>query len=77
MLESPGIEMRDAAPSVGRLSANSALKMSAVAPSQASVIAMPVTIWSSPSRTQRRTITSETAAPAAIPAPNPAHWSWP
>jgi hypothetical protein len=61
------------APSVGRLSANSASKMSAVAPSQVSVMAMPTTIWSRPQRTQKITISSETPAPASIPAPKPSH----
>jgi hypothetical protein len=49
------------------------LKISAVAPSQVSVIAIPTTIWSSPQRTQKSTINSATPAPARRPEPKPSH----
>ena len=35
--------------------------------------AMPITIWSRPQRTQKSTISSETPAPASMPAPKPSH----
>ena len=69
----PGIATLSTAPSVGRLSANSASKMSAVAPSQSNVMPMPITIWSRPQRTQKSTISSDTPAPAAMPAAKPYH----
>ena len=56
---------------MGRLSANWASKIIAVAPSAASVMAMPTTIWSSPSQTQRTIMMMLTAAPAPAPARKP------
>ena len=65
------MSMRPVAPSVGRLSANCESKMRAVAPSAASVMAMPTTIWSRPSRTHSTTMITLTAAPAAAPPMKP------
>ena len=36
---------------------------------------MPTTIWSMPSRTQNRTMTSDTSIPATAPASEPSHRS--
>ena len=64
---SPGIETVEAAGRLGSLT-KSAPWRTLVAPSASSVIAIPTTIWSSSSRTQKTTMISETSMPAPIEA---------
>ena len=48
-----------------------------VMPSPASVIAMPTTIWSSPSQTQSTIMNEQAITPPIAPSPNPSHDEWP
>ncbi len=68
---SSGIATVGVAPSRGYVDPNSACWSTLVIPSPARVIAIPTTIWSSPSLTQSTTIASDPIMPPAIPVRKP------